>query len=39
MLEVCRLDAMSKSPIISFFSEICRGAVYVRTCLNISDVY
>lgn len=34
MREVTRLEAMSKSPILSYFSEIVRGAVYVRTCVN-----
>jgi ABC-type multidrug transport system fused ATPase/permease subunit len=32
--EIARLEALSKSPILSFYSEIMRGIVYTKHCLT-----
>lgn len=32
--ELTRLEAMSKSPILSFFNQIIRGSLYSRTCIS-----
>ncbi len=37
--ETTRIEAISKSPILSFMSEIIRGAVYSRSCLNSDLIY
>jgi ABC-type multidrug transport system fused ATPase/permease subunit len=39
ILEITRIEAMSKSPIISYFQEICRGAVFSRTCIKKNYIY
>ena len=37
--EVTRIEAMSKSPILSFFNEIAKGAIYARTCLKETFIH
>jgi ABC-type multidrug transport system fused ATPase/permease subunit len=37
--EIVRIDAIAKSPILSFFSEIIRGITYVRNCVAKSQVF
>lgn len=39
MREVTRLEAMSKSPILSYFSEIARGSVLIRSCVNKLHIF
>lgn len=34
MRELTRFEAMSKSPILSFFTQILRGALYSRSCIS-----
>ena len=37
--ELTRLEAISKTPILSFFNEIARGAVYCRSCISESYIF
>lgn len=39
MREVTRLEAMSKSPVLSFFSEIARGSVLIRSTINKKFIF
>lgn len=34
MREMARITAISVSPILSFFTEIARGAFYCRSCVS-----
>jgi len=34
MREITRIEAVAKSPILSFFSEIIRGIIYSRHCIS-----
>ncbi len=34
MREVTRIEAIAKSPILNLFSEVVRGAFYVRNCVD-----
>ncbi|CAD8046827.1 unnamed protein product [Paramecium sonneborni] len=36
--EITRIEAVSKSPVFSFFQQIVRGIIYVRTCLPTEKV-
>ncbi|CAD8136569.1 unnamed protein product [Paramecium octaurelia] len=36
--EITRIEAVSKSPIFSFFQQIVRGITYARTCLPIEKI-
>ncbi|CAK60656.1 unnamed protein product (macronuclear) [Paramecium tetraurelia] len=36
--EITRIEAVSKSPVFSFFQQIVRGVTYVRSCLPIDKV-
>ncbi|CAD8127029.1 unnamed protein product [Paramecium sonneborni] len=36
--EITRIEAVSKSPVFSFFQQIVRGVTYVRSCLPIEKV-
>ncbi|CAD8136571.1 unnamed protein product [Paramecium octaurelia] len=36
--EITRIEAVSKSPVFSFFQQIVRGITYVRTCLPLEKV-
>ncbi|CAD8122067.1 unnamed protein product [Paramecium sonneborni] len=36
--EISRMEAISKSPIVSFYQQILRGMLYVRTCLPQQEV-
>ena len=37
--EITRLDAVSKSPILNYFSEIVKGVIYAKNCMNKNEVF